>query len=293
MFVVRCSTNFYHRAHTRFLGKKGFELPKKSTARPLILSPQPHGSPVFQTPLHGFLSHNIILLHIVLLLLSGVLGFPRASTTQRRCGQGSFGDRGWQPPRSVYSLLTRITSWGLAFWTSTAKPGSGTIPFNLILICEKIVFISPLFPLLQLLRFISDCWHDSILYKSLRDTMGVRVLHHWLPLFIWACPHHFPRPTRRGGGVDCHEEKWASTSMCGFHWLLAFRQFRMQRWPREQFYFPGYPHMISFWWKWVFEHPKVRSWGGWCTRVSPSKFSQKRAQVYKMGYFLFFFVMGG
>lgn len=25
-----------------------------------------------------------------------------------------------------------------------------------------------------------------------------------------------------------------------------------------QFYFPGYPHMISFWWKWVFEHPKVR-----------------------------------
>lgn len=154
MFVVRCSTNFYHRAHTRFWGKKGFELPKKSTARPLILSPQPHGSLVFQTPLHGFLSHNIILLNIVLLLLSGVLGFPRASTTQRRCGQGSFGDRGWQPPRSVYYLLTRITSWSLAFWTSTAIQGSGTIPFNLILTCENIVFISPLF----------HCFHCFVSY---------------------------------------------------------------------------------------------------------------------------------
>lgn len=91
-----------------------------------------------------------------------------------------------------------------------------------------------------------------------------------------------------GGGVDCHEEKWPSTPMCGYHWSLASRHFRMQRWPREQFYFPGYPHMISFWWKWVFEHPKVRSWGGWCTRESPSEFPQKRAQIYRMGCFVFY-----
>jgi len=44
--------------------------------------------------------------------------------------------------------------------------------------------------------------------------------------------------------------------------IFNFRLPPFQSRPRHQSIFPGYAHMISFWWKTIFEHPRVRPWAG-------------------------------